>query len=61
MEGEELGEGILIGQIEMVKRSSQAKAKDALVEDLGLDNSDWELFSVNDNVKLEIKLSFYLK
>jgi hypothetical protein len=37
---------------------------DAMVEDLGLDTGDWELFSVNDNaanVKLGIKLSLYLK
>jgi hypothetical protein len=32
-----------------------------MVEDLGLDKGDWELFSVNDNVKLEIKLSLYFK
>ena len=37
---------------------------DAMIEELGLDDGDWELFSVNDNaanVKLGIKLSTYLK
>ena len=37
---------------------------DAMIEELGLDDGDWELFSVNDNasnMKLGIKLSMYLK
>ena len=37
---------------------------DAMVEGLGLDGDQWELFSVNDNaanVKLGIKLSRHLK
>ena len=37
---------------------------DAMIEELGLDNGEWELFSINDNasnVKLGIQLSTYLK
>ena len=37
---------------------------DAMIESLGLDDGDWELFSVNDNasnMKLGIKLSLHLK
>ena len=37
---------------------------DAMIEELGLDNGQWELFSINDNasnVKLGIQLSSYLE